>query len=81
MTDYFEKCRWNIARLAANIIRIGAAGGFASEPASGLVWWELWQILTFSFFWVKPKEQREKLAETNISQNIASLLSLPLEAV
>jgi hypothetical protein len=28
-------------------------GGFASEPVFGPVRLELWQILTFWFFWVK----------------------------
>jgi len=46
--------------LAQNINRIGAVGGFASEPAFGLVRLELWQILTFWFFWVKPKERRKE---------------------
>ena len=49
--------------LPQNIIGIGAVAGFASGPAFGHVRRELWQILTFWFFWVKPKE-REKTDES-----------------
>jgi hypothetical protein len=39
---------------------IGVVGGFASGPAFGLVRLELWQILIFSFFFIKKKGQRKK---------------------
>jgi hypothetical protein len=42
-----------------NINEIGVVAGFASGPAFGRVRLELWQILTFWFFWVKPKEQEK----------------------
>jgi hypothetical protein len=51
---------YRILLLRQNIDRKGAVGGFASEPAFGLVRWELWQILTFWFFWVKPKERKKE---------------------
>jgi len=53
---------FNFRRLVQAISRIGAVGGFASEQAFGLVRWELGQILTFWFFWVKPKEQGKGIA-------------------
>ena len=65
-----ETPRWSFACVATNIIRIGAVGGFASEPAFGLVRWELWQILTFWFFWVKPKERRKREAKTSLKAAI-----------
>jgi hypothetical protein len=48
-------------------------GGFASEPAFGLVRLELWQILTFWFFWVKPKERRKRKTSTSLGAEINRL--------
>jgi hypothetical protein len=45
-------------------------GGFASEPAFGLVRWKLWQILSFWFFWVKPKERKKRKAYPKLKKEI-----------
>ncbi|MDP2041893.1 hypothetical protein, partial [Algoriphagus sp.] len=49
----------SIGRARWEDLPLPAAG--RSEPAFGHVRWELWQILTFWFFWVKPKERRKKI--------------------
>jgi hypothetical protein len=57
-----------------NIDGKGAVGGFASKPAFGLVRWELWQILTFWFFWVKPKERKKNTITFNKNQTLEPFL-------
>ena len=51
---------------------MGAWGRHSSGPASGLVRLELCCVLTFWFFWVKPKERRE-LLNTQLAKEIPVL--------
>ena len=48
---------------------MGAWGRHSSGPASGLVRLELCCVLTFWFFWVKPKERSEEILPKQVSMN------------